>query len=107
MQTECHHAVFLEDFTIHNMPHNSATTCYCHFISTIFLLWSFFVRLHHSYLVVSLPTHPQPLPDQRTLLYNQMTLRSLPEPERTGHSHSFKICKTFQVRSAHRVELCM
>uniref|UniRef100_UPI0037E87EF1 U3 small nucleolar RNA-associated protein 4 homolog n=1 Tax=Semicossyphus pulcher TaxID=241346 RepID=UPI0037E87EF1 len=37
-----------------------------------------------------------PLPEAKTLLYNQMTLRSLPEPERIRHSHAFKICKNFQ-----------
>ncbi|XP_054633681.1 U3 small nucleolar RNA-associated protein 4 homolog isoform X2 [Dunckerocampus dactyliophorus] len=37
-----------------------------------------------------------PLPDTKSQLSNQMTLRSLPESERIKHSHSFKICKTFQ-----------
>ncbi|KAK5868088.1 hypothetical protein PBY51_012530 [Eleginops maclovinus] len=37
-----------------------------------------------------------PLPEAKTLLYNQMTLRSLPESERIMHSHAFKICKNFQ-----------
>uniref|UniRef100_A0A8C4HJT4 UTP4 small subunit processome component n=1 Tax=Dicentrarchus labrax TaxID=13489 RepID=A0A8C4HJT4_DICLA len=32
-----------------------------------------------------------PLPEAKTMLYNQMTLRSLPEPERIRHSHAFKI----------------
>ncbi len=41
--------------------------------------------------------HMQPLPEAKTVLYNQMTLRSLPEPERSRHSHAFKICKNFQV----------
>ncbi|XP_070686916.1 U3 small nucleolar RNA-associated protein 4 homolog [Pempheris klunzingeri] len=37
-----------------------------------------------------------PLPEAKTLLYNQMTMRSLPEAERSTHSHAFKICKNFQ-----------
>ncbi|KAM6926737.1 U3 small nucleolar RNA-associated protein 4 homolog [Lycodopsis pacificus] len=37
-----------------------------------------------------------PLPEAKNLLYNQMSLRSLPEPERIIHSHAFKICKSFQ-----------
>ncbi|XP_023281892.1 U3 small nucleolar RNA-associated protein 4 homolog [Seriola lalandi dorsalis] len=37
-----------------------------------------------------------PLPEAKTLLYNQMTLKSVPEPERIRHSHAFKICKNFQ-----------
>uniref|UniRef100_A0A3Q1FZ43 UTP4 small subunit processome component n=1 Tax=Acanthochromis polyacanthus TaxID=80966 RepID=A0A3Q1FZ43_9TELE len=37
-----------------------------------------------------------PLPESSTILYNQMTLRSLPAPERTRQSHAFKICKNFQ-----------
>ncbi|KAK1887924.1 U3 small nucleolar RNA-associated protein 4 like [Dissostichus eleginoides] len=37
-----------------------------------------------------------PLPEAKTPLYNQMTLRSLPESERIMHSHAFKICKNFQ-----------
>ncbi|KAJ7997735.1 hypothetical protein DPEC_G00215210 [Dallia pectoralis] len=37
-----------------------------------------------------------PLPDQRTQFYNQMTLRSLSERERSSHLHAFKICKAFQ-----------
>ncbi|KAA8590602.1 hypothetical protein FQN60_014536 [Etheostoma spectabile] len=37
-----------------------------------------------------------PLPEAKTPFYNQMTLRSLPEPQRMVHSHAFKICKNFQ-----------
>ncbi|KAM3609691.1 uncharacterized protein V6R79_018644 [Siganus canaliculatus] len=37
-----------------------------------------------------------PLPEAKAMLYNQMTLRSLPEQERSRHSHAFKICKNFQ-----------
>ncbi|KAI3371763.1 hypothetical protein L3Q82_024314, partial [Scortum barcoo] len=37
-----------------------------------------------------------PLPEAKSVLYNQMTLKSLPEPERSRHSHAFKICKHFQ-----------
>ncbi|XP_070828362.1 U3 small nucleolar RNA-associated protein 4 homolog [Chaetodon trifascialis] len=37
-----------------------------------------------------------PLPEAKTMFYNQMTLRSLPEQERIRHSHAFKICKNFQ-----------
>ncbi|KAJ0069514.1 hypothetical protein NL108_008453, partial [Boleophthalmus pectinirostris] len=36
------------------------------------------------------------LPDPKTRLYNQMSLRGLPESERVRHSHAFKICKGFQ-----------
>ncbi|XP_058501972.1 U3 small nucleolar RNA-associated protein 4 homolog [Solea solea] len=37
-----------------------------------------------------------PLPEAKTMFYNQMMLRSLPESERRSHSHAFKICKNFQ-----------
>lgn len=37
-----------------------------------------------------------PLPHAQMNLHNQMTLRSLPESERSRQSHAFKICKTFQ-----------
>ncbi|XP_055365717.1 U3 small nucleolar RNA-associated protein 4 homolog isoform X2 [Betta splendens] len=37
-----------------------------------------------------------PLPEAKAVLYNQMTLRSLPESDRPRHSHAFKICKSFQ-----------
>lgn len=37
-----------------------------------------------------------PLPEAKTIFHNQMTLRGLPEAERSRHSHAFKICKTFQ-----------
>ncbi|KAM8891989.1 LOW QUALITY PROTEIN: U3 small nucleolar RNA-associated protein 4 homolog [Spinachia spinachia] len=37
-----------------------------------------------------------PLPEARNVLYNQKTLRSLPQPDRVIHSHGFKICKDFQ-----------
>ncbi|XP_061533384.1 U3 small nucleolar RNA-associated protein 4 homolog isoform X1 [Phycodurus eques] len=37
-----------------------------------------------------------PLPEAKSQFSNQMTLRSLPESDRIRHSHSFKICKTFQ-----------
>lgn len=37
-----------------------------------------------------------PLPEAKAVLYNQMTLRSLPEQERIRHSHAFKICKNFK-----------
>uniref|UniRef100_A0A3B4BIV5 Uncharacterized protein n=1 Tax=Periophthalmus magnuspinnatus TaxID=409849 RepID=A0A3B4BIV5_9GOBI len=37
-----------------------------------------------------------PFPDPKTRLYNQMSLRGLPEAERVRHSHAFKICKSFQ-----------
>uniref|UniRef100_A0AAV2L6E2 Cirhin n=1 Tax=Knipowitschia caucasica TaxID=637954 RepID=A0AAV2L6E2_KNICA len=37
-----------------------------------------------------------PLPDHKTRLCNQNTLRGLPESERVQHSHAFKICKRFQ-----------
>uniref|UniRef100_A0A7N9AYB1 UTP4 small subunit processome component n=1 Tax=Mastacembelus armatus TaxID=205130 RepID=A0A7N9AYB1_9TELE len=37
-----------------------------------------------------------PLPESKTLLYNQMTLRSIPDQERIKHSHAFKICKNYQ-----------
>lgn len=50
---------------------------------------------------VCLCFHMQPLPEAKTMLYNQMTLRSLPEQERLRQSHAFKICKTFKVPSSH------
>uniref|UniRef100_A0A668A8L0 UTP4 small subunit processome component n=1 Tax=Myripristis murdjan TaxID=586833 RepID=A0A668A8L0_9TELE len=53
------------------------------------------IIMHDTYMFCIIDQN-LPLPDQKTLFYNQMTLRSLPEPERTSHSHSFKICKTFQ-----------
>lgn len=37
-----------------------------------------------------------PLPEVKAVLCNQMTLKSLPVPERMGQSHAFKICKNFQ-----------
>lgn len=37
-----------------------------------------------------------PLPEAKAMLYNQLTLRSLPEPERIRQSHAFKMCKRFQ-----------
>ncbi|XP_028286790.1 U3 small nucleolar RNA-associated protein 4 homolog [Parambassis ranga] len=37
-----------------------------------------------------------PLPETKTVLYNQLTLRSLPVAERIRQSHAFKICKSFQ-----------
>ncbi|XP_068579098.1 U3 small nucleolar RNA-associated protein 4 homolog [Cebidichthys violaceus] len=37
-----------------------------------------------------------PLPGAKNVFYNQMTLRSLPEPERIVHSHAFKMFKDFQ-----------
>ncbi|KAL6107424.1 utp4 [Pungitius sinensis] len=37
-----------------------------------------------------------PIPEAKNVLYNQMTLRSLPEPDRVMHSHGFKISKDFQ-----------
>lgn len=51
--------------------------------------------------------HMQPLPEAKAMLYNQMTLRSLPEPERIRHSHAFKICKNFQVPSSCHVLLLL
>uniref|UniRef100_UPI003AB00574 U3 small nucleolar RNA-associated protein 4 homolog n=1 Tax=Centroberyx gerrardi TaxID=166262 RepID=UPI003AB00574 len=53
------------------------------------------IILHDTYMFCIID-QSLPLPDQKTLLYNQMTLRSLPEPERIKHSHAFKICKAFQ-----------
>lgn len=37
-----------------------------------------------------------PLPDPKTRLYNQMTLRGQTEAERVQNRHAFKICKSFQ-----------
>ncbi|KAM3870487.1 U3 small nucleolar RNA-associated protein 4 homolog [Diretmus argenteus] len=53
------------------------------------------IILHDTYMFCVID-QSLPLPDQKALLYNQMTLRSLPELERVRHSHAFKICKTFQ-----------
>lgn len=40
---------------------------------------------------------PQPLPDQKAQLYNQLTLKSLSEQDRQSYSHAFKFCKKYQV----------
>ncbi|MED6269636.1 hypothetical protein CHARACLAT_001585 [Characodon lateralis] len=37
-----------------------------------------------------------PLPEAEMKLYNQMLLRSLPQPLRLRESHAFKICKNYQ-----------
>ncbi|KAM4733990.1 LOW QUALITY PROTEIN: U3 small nucleolar RNA-associated protein 4 homolog [Anableps anableps] len=37
-----------------------------------------------------------PLPEAKATFYNQMRLRSLPQPQRLRESHAFKICKNFQ-----------
>ncbi|XP_076841705.1 U3 small nucleolar RNA-associated protein 4 homolog [Brachyhypopomus gauderio] len=37
-----------------------------------------------------------PLPDENSELFNQFTLRSLPELKRRSRSHAFKICKTYK-----------
>lgn len=46
-----------------------------------------------------------PFPEPAAMLHNQLTLRSLPEAERSKFSHAFKICKTFQVWAAGRVRV--
>lgn len=43
-----------------------------------------------------------PFPEPAAMLSNQLSLRSLPEAERSRFSHAFKICKTFQVFQAPR-----
>ncbi|XP_056138173.1 U3 small nucleolar RNA-associated protein 4 homolog [Lampris incognitus] len=53
------------------------------------------IILHDTYMFCIID-QSLPLPDQQTLLYNQMSLRSLPERERIRRSHAFKICKTYQ-----------
>uniref|UniRef100_A0A665VB57 Uncharacterized protein n=1 Tax=Echeneis naucrates TaxID=173247 RepID=A0A665VB57_ECHNA len=50
----------------------------------------------HDMFMLCIIDQSLPLPDRKTLLYNQMTLRSVPESERLRHSHAFKICKNFQ-----------
>lgn len=53
------------------------------------------IIMHDTYMFCIIDQN-QPLPDQMDVLYNQMTLRSLPEQERVKYSHGFKICKAFQ-----------
>lgn len=53
------------------------------------------IILHDTFMFCVIDQN-MPLPEAKALLYNQMTLRSLPEPERSLHSHAFKICKNFQ-----------
>uniref|UniRef100_A0A3Q3JUW6 DUF7165 domain-containing protein n=1 Tax=Monopterus albus TaxID=43700 RepID=A0A3Q3JUW6_MONAL len=50
----------------------------------------------HDMFMLCIIDQSLPLPDATTRLYNQMTLRSVPEQERLRHSHAFKICKSFQ-----------
>lgn len=57
------------------------------------------------YLCFCLCVYVQPLPEAKTMLFNQMTLRSLPEAERKQHSHAFKICKNYQVYALKRQHL--
>lgn len=51
------------------------------------------------YVFLCLYFQMQPLPEAKAMFYNQMTLKSLPEPERIRHRHGFKICKNFKVPS--------
>lgn len=55
--------------------------------------------LQTTFLFLPLCGGAQPFPEPAAMLYNQMTLRSLPESERSKHAHAFKICKNFQVFS--------
>ncbi|XP_027017808.1 U3 small nucleolar RNA-associated protein 4 homolog [Tachysurus fulvidraco] len=53
------------------------------------------VLLHDMYMFCVID-QTLPLPDQKSQFYNQLTLRSLPEKERTSQSHAFKVCKTYK-----------
>ncbi|KAM9377059.1 U3 small nucleolar RNA-associated protein 4 homolog isoform 1-T3 [Pholidichthys leucotaenia] len=52
--------------------------------------------LVHDTFMLCIIDQSQPLPEQRSMLYNQMTLKSLPVSDRIQQSHAFKICKNFQ-----------
>lgn len=52
--------------------------------------------LMHDMFMFCIIDQTLPLPEAKAMLYNQMTLRSLPEPERIRQSHAFKMCKRFQ-----------
>ncbi|KAK7891991.1 hypothetical protein WMY93_023954 [Mugilogobius chulae] len=53
------------------------------------------IIMHDNYMLCVID-QSLPLPDHKTRLYNQMTLRGLPESQRVRQSHAFKICKSFQ-----------
>uniref|UniRef100_W5LKC1 UTP4 small subunit processome component n=1 Tax=Astyanax mexicanus TaxID=7994 RepID=W5LKC1_ASTMX len=53
------------------------------------------IILHDAYMFCIID-QTLPLPDSSSQFYNQLTLRSLPEKDRTKHSHAFKMCKTFK-----------
>uniref|UniRef100_A0A3Q3VKZ8 Uncharacterized protein n=1 Tax=Mola mola TaxID=94237 RepID=A0A3Q3VKZ8_MOLML len=50
----------------------------------------------HDMFMICIIDQSLPLPEAKAMFYNQMTLRSLPEPERIRHHHGFKICKNFK-----------
>ncbi|XP_066570077.1 U3 small nucleolar RNA-associated protein 4 homolog isoform X1 [Amia ocellicauda] len=51
--------------------------------------------LHDMYMFCIID-QSQPLPDNKTQLYNQLTLKSLAGDVRQSKTHAFKICKKFQ-----------
>lgn len=53
------------------------------------------IILHDAYMFCVID-QSLPLPDPKTMFYNQTTLRGLTETERARHRHAFKICKGFQ-----------
>ncbi|XP_075998606.1 U3 small nucleolar RNA-associated protein 4 homolog [Genypterus blacodes] len=53
------------------------------------------IIMHDAYMLCIID-QSLPLPEVKTRFYNQMMLKSLPEAERTRHSHAFKMCKNFQ-----------
>lgn len=55
--------------------------------------------LLHDAFMLCVVDQTLPFPEPAAMFHNQLTLRSLPEAERSKFSHAFKICKTFQVRA--------
>ncbi|KAL4657088.1 hypothetical protein GN956_G4041 [Arapaima gigas] len=51
--------------------------------------------LHDTYMFCIID-QSLPLPDQKCQFYNQLTLKSLSETERLGHTHAFKVCTKYQ-----------
>lgn len=52
--------------------------------------------LLHDAFMLCVVDQTLPFPEPAAMFHNQLTLRSLPEAERSKFSHAFKICKTFQ-----------
>uniref|UniRef100_A0AAX7VQ30 Anaphase-promoting complex subunit 4 WD40 domain-containing protein n=1 Tax=Astatotilapia calliptera TaxID=8154 RepID=A0AAX7VQ30_ASTCA len=53
------------------------------------------IILHDTYMFCIID-QSLPFPELNAVLWNQMTLKSLPVSQRIGQSHAFKICKSFQ-----------